>query len=222
MRHVSWMRLLLIIVCALVASTARAEDQRSSDGALYQRGGQLGTGLVLGVKAGAGLGQPFGDLGTSFITELELGYNLPFLQRSFELFLTGAYTQPKAEGTLDDARLPGPAKYEIKQQQAQLTLGLLYRIPLANRLFRPYLSVGPRLFAMRSEAKGSADGLPFGKNEETSTKLGVFAALGGELMLGPGALLLEVSLSWAKLDGHIFRDTNAGALGIALGYRFFL
>lgn len=49
----------------------------------------------------------------------------------------------------------------------------------------------------------------------------MFAALGGELHVGPGALLLAVSLSWAKADGYILRRTSAGALGLSLGYRVF-
>jgi hypothetical protein len=216
-------QILLIALITLAASSARAEETTvEGSGPLYERGGLFSAGIVLGIKAGAGLSQPFGDLGSSFITELELGYNLPVLDRSFELFVAGAYTQPSAEGTLTDERLPGPIKYSIKQQQAMVTLGLLYRVPLATDRFRPYLSAGPRLFAMRSEAKGSGGDEAFGQNEETATKLGVFAAVGGELQLGPGALLLEVSMSWAKLDAYVLRDTSTGALGLSLGYRFFL
>jgi hypothetical protein len=222
MRPAKLIALLTLITIALCASDARAQEPSGRERALYEQGGLLGTGLVLGLKVGAGFGQPFGDLGTSYIPELELGYALPVLDRSLELFVSGAYTAPKAEGTLSDDRLPSPVKYSLTQQQALVTLGLLYRVPLSTKWFRPYLAAGPRLFAMRTEAKGNGGSQPFGKNEETSTKVGVFAALGGELHVGPGALLLEVSLSWAKVDGYVLRKTSAGALGLSLGYRFFM
>jgi hypothetical protein len=200
-------------------ATAHADEHEAS----YERGGLAGTGVILGLKVGAGFSQPFGDLGSSFITELELGYALPFAKRSLSVFVSGAYTQPKAEGkNLADARLPGPARYELVQQEAMVTLGLSYRLHVPSKIVRPYLSAGPRLFLMRTKINGSADGQPFGKNEETASSVGVFAALGTELHLGPGAVLIELSTSWAKIDGYVLRATSAGALGLALGYRIFL
>jgi hypothetical protein len=212
----------LTLLLMLLPLGVSAQEALRARGPVYQRGGLAGTGLVVGAKVGAGLSQPFGDLGTSFITELELGYVLPVLDHSFQLLLSGAYTQPHAEGTVDDARLAGKASYSVTQQQAMVTLGVLYRVPLANDLVRPYAAVGPRLFAMRSKVKGSVGEQAFGENEETTTQFGVWGALGTEFHFGPGALLLEVSLAWAKIDGYVLRDTSAGALGGSIGYRLFL
>jgi hypothetical protein len=50
----------------------------------------------------------------------------------------------------------------------------------------------------------------------------VFGALGAEAHLGPGAFLFEVSLTWAKLDGYVLRDTSMGALSMTIGYRVFI
>lgn len=201
----------------------QAVDAGNTDDALYERGGLTGAGVTLGLKVGAGFSQPFGDLGSSFVTELELGYLLPVARRSLTLFASGAYTQPEAEGkNVEDARLPGPARYKLTQQEAMVTLGLHYRLHVPSKLVRPYLSAGPRLFLMRTKVHGSADEKPFGENQETATAIGLFAALGAEVHFGPGALLLEVSTSWAKVDNYILRNTSAGALGVALGYRVFL
>lgn len=213
--------LLLTLVLALGPARALAQDTTES-GPVYEQGGLFDTGLVLGIKAGGGFSQPFGELGSSFTTELEIGYILPVMERSFELFLSGAYAQPKAEGTLKDARFTESAKYELTQQQAIVTLGVLYRLHLSSDLIRPYAALGPRLYAMRTKAVGNAAAKPFGENEETTTKLGAYGALGAELHLGPGAVLLEVSMGWAKVDGYVLRDTSVGALGLSLGYRLFL
>lgn len=198
-----------------------SDEPNKDEDAVYERG--KGTNLTLGLKLGAGFSQPFGDLGTGFLTELEVGYSLPVAKRAFTAFLSGAYMQPGAEGKdLKDARLPGPASWELTQQELLLTLGVTYRLHLPTKLVRPYGSLGPRLFLMRTKAKGSASGEAFGENEETATDFGLFGALGAELFVGPGAALFEVSMTWAKIDGYMLRDTSAGALAVALGYRFFL
>jgi hypothetical protein len=75
---------------------------------------------------------------------------------------------------------------------------------------------------MRTTANGAAGGQPFGENTETASSFGVFGALGAELFLGPGAALVELSMTWAKIDGYMLRDTSAGSLALAVGYRVFL
>ena len=206
------------------AEAAPTIDRGADDNQVsYERGGLAHTGLSAGLKLGAGFSQPFGDLGSAFLPELELGYVLPVAERQLGVFFAGGYTQPGAEGkNLVDARLPGPASYELTQQQLLLTLGLTYRLHLNNRLLRPYGSLGPRLFLMRTKTTGSAGGKPFGENQETATALGVFAALGTELHIGPGAALIELSMTWASVDGYVLRDTSAGSLGASVGYRIVL
>lgn len=200
---------------------APSSEPNNAEDAAYERG--EATGITLGLKLSGGFSQPFGDLGTAFLTELEVGYTLPFAKRSFAVYLSGAYAALGAEGKdLQDDRLPGPASYELTQQELMLTLGLTYRLHLPTKLVRPYASIGPRLFLMRTTVEGSAGGEAFGENEETATDIGVFGALGAELHMGPGAALFEFSMTWAKIDGYVLRDTSAGALAVGLGYRLFL
>lgn len=199
-------------------SLARADEKL-----LYERGGLAGAGLGVGLKLGAGFSQPFGDLGSAFATELEVSYLLPVADRSLAVFASGGYAAPKAEGKgIDDARLPGPASYTLTQQTATLSLGLSYRLHLPVPMLRPYASLGPRLFLMRTDIRGSAGGQSFGDNQETVTRVGLYGALGAELHFGPGAALLELSLAWASIDNYVLRDTSVGALGVGLGYRVFL
>ncbi len=225
---------LSIAIAALIGLPALvdAEDKLSpepaptepeSDGPMYERGGLFGQNLVLGAKLGGGFSQPFGDLGSSFVTELELGYLLSPLNRSFELFLAGQYAAPKAEGKgITDPRLPAPASYTIKQQQAIITLGVVYRLPLAIDFIRPYAALGGRAYLTRTTVNGKTGAESFGENEETATNFGIFGALGAELHIGPGAVLLELQTGYARIDGFVLRDTSAGSLNVALGYRLFL
>lgn len=208
-------------------SPSRTEESENQD-PVEQR---ANIGLVIGPKLGANFSQVFGDLGTSLIGELEIGYLLPLpkpVGRSFEVFVTGQYTQPPIDGKTSkaDPRLPGDGimRYDITQQQLILTLGVLYRIPLGGTVgqwLRPYAALGGRLYMMRTLVEGKAGGQDFGKNEETATEGGFYGALGGDVFLGPGSVFLEVQAVYASLDGFVMRDTRVGALNLAVGYRFF-
>lgn len=205
----------------VVATEAEPTDGRP----IYERGGLAGIGLTVAAKFGGGFSQAFSELGAAFVPELELGITLPFAERMLEVFVSGQWAAPTTDGTAGpDPRLPGDQlmTYEVTQQQVALTLGLRLRIPIPSELFRPHFALGARLYLMRTEVSGEGGGEAFGDNEETATEAGFFAAVGGELFVGPGALLLEVQLGYASLDGFVMRDTNVGALNVMLGYRLFL
>lgn len=185
------------------------------------------TGLVLGVKAGAGIGAPFNELGATFVGEVELGYALPLpepIGRSFELFTAGAYLAPSSEGTsgMPDPRLPGDGtfRYEVTQQAVVLTAGIRFRLSLADDTIAPYIAGGGRMYLMRTKIEGEVSGQSLGTTEETASAFGLHAAGGVDFRLGPGAVLAEAQLGYAGLDGYVMRDTNFGALVLLVGYRF--
>jgi tetratricopeptide (TPR) repeat protein len=183
-------------------------------------------GLVIGAKAGGGLGKPFNEFGVSPVFELELGYLLPPLGRAIEIFVTGQYQQPAIEGgsTGEDARLLGaaPLEYEVRQQRVALSMGALYRIDLGSDAVMPYAGVGARMYMHRTTLEGSLAGERFADDEQTQTDFGVVALCGVDVFVGPGALLGEISFGWAKLDGAVVQDTNLAALSLTLGYRVML
>jgi hypothetical protein len=185
------------------------------------------TGLVLGIKGGAGIGAPLNELGATFVGELELGYALPLpepIGRSLELFTAGAYLAPSSEGSASapDLRLPGDGRftYEVTQQAVVLTLGARYRISLADDTIAPYLAAGGRMYLMRTQVEGTVDGQALSSSEETGSAFGLHGAAGVDFRLGPGAVLVEAQLGYAALDGYVMRDTNIGTLVLLVGYRF--
>jgi hypothetical protein len=179
------------------------------------------TGLVIGGKAGAGIGKPLNSSGASVAAEIELGYVLPPLHHAFELFSAFAYSAPSIEGSsaMPDPRLPGDGKlhYRVEQQIGGLGLGLRYRLELP--VLTPYAAAGARMHMTRMRVSGRAGGESFGTNEETGTAWGPFAAVGVELGLGPGALLGELQFNYGGFNGYALRDTNLGSLSVMLGYR---
>lgn len=237
MRHVAMAFVVLIAAGpawakeAAPAMDATVTEPGADPGApLFVKAGTFGYGLVIAPKVGGGFGQPFGKFGSSVVAELEVGYLLPLpapVNRRFELFLSGQYAGPESTGsTLTDPRLPegGAASYTVTQRQAILTLGLLYRQPLPDpvRWLAPYVALGGRAYLMRTEVSGSAGKNPFGENRETSTSWGVYSALGADFFVGPGSVLLELQVGWAKTDRYILRDTNVGSMNLVVGYRFML
>jgi hypothetical protein len=204
--------------------------EKSGDQLLYERGGLVGIGLVPTIKLGGSFSGVFTELGTSPDVELEVGYLLPPLERSIEVFLGFVYTQPTTErkdvvdtsGPNGTSRLEAPMHYDLTQQMFTVTAGALYRLKLPVPMFRPYAALGARLYLMKTKVDGSDGVDAFGENREGATSAGFYGALGGEVHFGPGAALLEAQVTYAGIDGFVMRDTNAGALNLALGYRLFL
>ena len=210
--------------CLMLLASQRSAAQSADEGptAAWSM-----SGLVIGAKAGAGIGAPLNELGATFVGELELGYALPLpepIGRSLELFTAGAYLAPSTDGTVAaaDPRLPGDGSfnYEVTQQAVVLTLGARYRISLADDAIAPYGAVGARMYLMRTTTEGQAAGQALGTTDETATAFGLHVAGGVDFRLGPGAVLAEAQLGYAPLDGYVMRDTNAGALVLLVGYRF--
>ncbi|WP_168210531.1 porin family protein [Persicimonas caeni] len=208
-------------------ATVGAEMEVGADDELiYQQGGLSGLGLVIGAKVGGGFPQLTSEFDTTFTGELELGYTLPVLDRSIEVFLSGQYAAPSSEETEagPDERLPGDGtwSYEATMHQVVLTLGGLYRLDVGSDLVVPYGALGGRMYLWQTDVDGEADGQPFGEYEEQDTDFGGYAALGADFFLGPGSLLVEVQFGYASVDNFILRDTDTGSLNAVIGYRMFL
>lgn len=205
------------------STTTTASADQPSDEPIYRRGGLAGTGLVFAPKLGLGFGKVFSDFGTTPVFELEVGWIIkPF--PDLQLFTNLGYVAPKQDGGGTDERLPGSGAwtYTLKQESLVLTPGFLYRIPVGGKWFRPYLAVGPRFYFNRTTVEGSAGAEAFGEYKEKSTSVGVYGAIGGDLFVGPGSILLEIQAATSRINEYVLQDTNNGALNIAIGYRFFL
>lgn len=208
------------IVAPTPTPVAQGEGRTApADGPVYER-----SVLDLGLKVGGAFSGVFNSLGGSFTPELEVGALLPFADRALEVFLNGRWAAPSDQGESPaDPRLPGDgvASWEVTRHELSLGLGLRLRIPIPSELFRPYVAAGARVFFIDTEVSGSADGQSFGTNDETGTYWGFLFQAGGELYVGPGALLLELAINGAPVDRTVLADTNASSFDVYLGYRLF-
>jgi hypothetical protein len=184
-------------------------------------------GLIIGGKVGGGFG--VGGFGATPIFELELGFAPDLgssLGRSLEFFFIGQYAQPGVDGDAPkvDPRFTAgaPFSYDVTQQMFSLSLGALYRFDVGSKLLMPYAGLGGRLYLLKTKVKADVMGESLGESSETRSDLGLVALGGLDVFVGPGALLGEVSFSWAPLDGYVMRATNLSALSLAVGYRVML
>lgn len=210
-----------------IESAAEPEEATPSHGSPMDARADIG--LVIGGKVGAGLGKPFSDFGATPVFELELGIAPSLgdaIGHSLEFFLSGQYAQPGLDGSAAEAdpRVPGgePFSYDVTQQMLTLSLGALYRFDLDSDLVMPYGGLGARMYLLKTHAEGEVSGQAFSESKETQTDFGLVLLGGVDIFVGPGALLAELSFGWASLDGYIMRDTNLGALSLAVGYRVVL
>ena len=197
--------------------TTPAEDD---DSVSNDAGGEVSrVGIDAAIKAGATFHTIFNELSPMLLLELEAGVFL--LERHLEIDVALAWAQPKATLSEDDPRLvDGGYEWEIKQDFLSLGLMVRYRIFDASSLFNLYGAAGPRMLMLRTIATGKSGGEQFGENKQFETRFGGYGAIGGEFNLGPGAILLEVGMTFGDLDGYITGDTSSAALDTYLGYRF--
>lgn len=201
-----------------------ADDKSGEQSPIDSR---MGAGLVLGGKVGGGFG--VSGLGATPVFELELGYAPDLggsIGHSLEIFLIGQYAQPGVNGDAPktDPRFTAgaPFSYDVTQQMFSLSLGALYRFDVGSKLLMPYGGLGGRMYLLNTKAKADVKGEPLGESSETRTDFGLVVLGGLDVFLGPGALLGEVSFSWAPLNGYVMRETNLAALSLAVGYRVML
>lgn len=184
-------------------------------------------GPVVGAHLGAGFGQVFGDLGTSFVGQLELGWVLDLpdpVDRGIQIFVDGQYAGPESNGRAakPDERLPDGdgVHYSVVERQAIVDLGVRYRFPLEGEL-RPFVSLGGRLFLLRSELKASAGGVKFPDREETGTHVGMVADGGLDWLIGSNAVSFALQMGYGGDTGARIRNAGLGSLSMLLGYRRF-
>lgn len=181
--------------------------------------------VALGLKVGLYVPSVVNDMGPHVDFGIEGTLLLPFIARRLGVMLEIGWSPPGASGSGDDPRLGdagGRWTYEMTTQELFFALGPVVRFLPPGSTVVPYLGVLGRLYLLETSVEGTGGGQALGENTEHSTQFGVVFLGGGELRLGPGAALLEVSFGFSNLPHTITGDTSTGALAVELGYRLFL
>lgn len=224
MRHT--LMIAALCVAALVPAAALAQDEATSTTAEPAAEPPL---IALAPHIGVTIPQLFGELGSWPIFGLEVGLLVPFdvgsIARPLEIAVAGHYTAPGASGTgtIETLGEMGASyDWELSQQMLMLELVLRWRLRSAgDDSWNAYAFVGPRAYLMESVLTASSGGQPFGEHRETKSQYGIMGGLGGEYLLGPGALFGELRFSGSDLNQTITGDANTGAMALSLGYRLF-
>jgi hypothetical protein len=176
--------------------------------------------LVVGGEFGAIFPQPFTSLGTHVAFGIELGYRLPFWGQRLEIMADVGYSPPSNSFTENRTGTQYDAK--VRAKELHFSLGPRFRLMDRASPWNITIAAGGRLYLLETTSNGSRGGNDFAEFKEKSTQLGGFLALGGEYVLGPGAVFLDVDFGYAKMPHEITGDASTGNLSTTLGYRFFL
>ena len=219
-----FLSLSLGLTALTLAAAASAQDEPSNPptpapaAPAGQR--QMKIGLMAGAKVGGAVN--FSGISPFVIGGIEVGYALPFLNRSFAIAIDLDYTVPRTSGAENDPRVAG-GKYTwyMTQKQLALTPMVMYRMTFLGRVV-PYIGVGPRIWFIENTVSSNEGNPVFQPTTERSTKVGVGIPAGAEIHLGPGGLLAELMFQYGVLDHTQTGATNTGAVSLQVGYRFLL
>ena len=214
----AWIKVFALGAVMVASSSARAAEPDMGAEAT-EPANEKGS-LLLGGKVGGLI--PFNGLSPHVRGGLEVGYVLPWMDRSFAVALGIDYAAPSTDGSVQDPRVPGGSyDWELRQEELAVMPFVMYRFQGLGTI-TPFAGIGPRVYMLRSTVKGSSGSAEFGETTETSTSFGVGVPLGAEFELGPGALLAELLLEYGGLDHRATGDVHTGGTSLLVGYRFFL
>lgn len=202
------------------AQTSVEADTATAEPASAEGDPTIPGSLVIGGGVGAIFPQPFTSLGSHVAVALQLGYRLPFASERLEIMTGAMYSPPGNSFTMK--RPDGSYAADMTEKELDVSLGLRVRFLERSSPFNISLGAGGRMFFLQTTSNGSKAGQNYAEFKEQSSQAGFFAVLGGEYILGPGALFLDVDFGYAKLPHTITGDANTGNLTALLGYRFFL
>jgi hypothetical protein len=184
---------------------------------------------IIGIKMGALLADAFNKLGPSFLIDLEAGYLLPWLNRSFAVTLDLGYSQPTTSGeNITDPRIVSnnnQYSWDLTQRELMFGMTFLYRATFLEKRIRvaPYVGVGPRLWLLQTRVSGSSGAMnPINLSTEQSTKIGVSVPVGVDVHVGPGRVFGELQVLWAPIDHRTTGDSSVGSITLTAGYRLLL
>jgi hypothetical protein len=181
---------------------------------------------LVGARVGVLIPQAFNSFGTTYVVEVEGGYQLPFWKRRLGFYLDVSYTEPSASGTRNDPRVlvsGGSVDWNVKIQEVGFVLGLQLRFAPAGKGGRwlvPYVGIGARmdLTATTLRERAAGGGMDAGTWHEQSTRFGAQGRVGLGVHLGPGDLVVEGRVDWTPLDHALTGQTNTSRVGVLVGY----
>lgn len=173
----------------------------------------------VGLQTGLLLPQLGSELGSALDLELEGGYRL---WRGLSVVAGLGFAQPVVSHAADDPRVTaGDYATETRQEELALTAGAMWHLRRPGSPWNVYGAAGLRTYLLRTVTNGMAGGEPFLENTETSLRVGVMAAAGGELGFGWGAGVAELQLGGSDLPHLVTGEVSTTALSLSVGLRVF-
>lgn len=206
------MKTLMIISVLAASSSAYADEPPAA--ASTSTNVEAETWKV-GIEPRLGFALPTSKLGANVGGGLEVDVAVA-MQGKLVVGVDASLTQPSYSSTAMDSRIPGGmATYDIHQTELLVGATIQYRIPASAKLV-PRVGLGPALHMLKTN---ETNNIAPGNNTAQQTKLGLEALAGVDYKAGPGYVAGDLRLIYSGLDTPLTGSSNAGNIGLAVGYR---
>lgn len=171
--------------------------------------------VFVAAKAGGLLHSPFGNLGNGFQLQMEAGVAV-FSQ--LDVLLTFSWDHATSTNNVEDARLMTESSWNTTA--TLIKTGLLGRWNLFQHgPWAFWCGAGPMAVYSEISTSGKTQDADLPANTQTQWRLGMAASAMGGFAVGPGSILLELSLEISSVDGPLTGNNSTSGTGILLGYR---
>ena len=172
---------------------------------------------TVGVAPRVGVSLATSKLGPFVVGGLQVDVATPVAAHQLLIGLDLSVTRPGHDDRVMDPRIPsGVGMYTIKETEVVVGLVATYRLASAEHTVVPWLGAGPVLHLLRTTETTT---LAPGDNTATSTELGVEVFGGVDVRAGRGYVVGDLRVVYSSLDHSLTGSTNAGKVGLAVGYR---
>ena len=160
------------------------------------------------------------DLGAGFLPQIEIGAQLPYLNRMFGLVFYGSYHNSKTSGKGDIVEMPESTfSYDMIQREGELGLSFRTVFPQVP-VVQPEIWLGPTVQLLQSEVIGKIDSQKYPTSTEQNTRIGFHAAILGSYVLPVGQVYGGCHYTTYMWRNLIQGEARSHLISPTVGFRY--
>lgn len=160
------------------------------------------------------------ELSAGFLPQLEVGVQLPYVDKMFGLVFYGSYHNSKTSGKGGILEMPNSAfTYDMIQREGELGLSFRTVFPQVP-VVQPEIWLGPTVQLLQSEVIGKIDTTKYPTSTEQNTRIGFHAAILGSYVLPVGEIYGGCHYTTYMWKNLIQGEARSHLISPTVGYRY--